>query len=106
MDIHRFGKGWLVMSLALIVLFISTVAYVSAVTGVEMVDDSGGSIEVDNVTEDDRFSDPGVEQVGENEYEVYMVAQRFIFRPGSLDLSAQPRRSTDSTGTAVHLSSR
>jgi cytochrome c oxidase subunit 2 len=83
MDIHRFEKGWLVASLALIVLFISTVAYVSAVTGVDMVDDSGGSIDVDNVTEDDRFSDPRVEQVSENEYDVYMVAQQFVFRPGS-----------------------
>jgi len=94
MDIHRFEKGWLVASLVLIVFFIATVAYVSAVTGVEMVDDSGGSIEVENVTEDERFSEPRVEQVGEDEYEVYMVAQQFIFRPGSLDPVEVPEGST------------
>ena len=94
MDIHKFEKGWLVASLVLIVFFISTVAYVSAVVGVEMVDDSGGSIDVENVTDDERFSEPRVEQVGEDEYEVYMVAQQFIFRPGSIDPVEVPADST------------
>lgn len=94
MDIHKFEKGWLVASFVLIVFFISTVAYVSAVVGVEMVDDSGGSIDVDSVTEDERFSDPRVEQVGEDEYEVYMVAQQFIFRPGTNNPVEVPEDST------------
>lgn len=94
MDIHKFEKGWLVASLVLIVFFISTVAYVSAVVGVEMVDDSGGSIDVENVTDDERFSEPRVEQVGEDEYEVYMVAQQFIFRPGTIDPVEVPADST------------
>jgi cytochrome c oxidase subunit 2 len=83
MDIHRFEKAWLVASLVLIVFFVSTVAYVSAVTGVDMIDDSGGDIDVDNVTDDERFSDPRVERVGEGEYDAYVVAQQFVFRPGS-----------------------
>jgi cytochrome c oxidase subunit 2 len=83
MDIHRFEKGWLVAGLVLIVFFIATVAYVSAVTGVDMVDDSGGDIDVDNVTQHEDFSEPGVERVGENEYDAYVVAQQFVFRPGS-----------------------
>ncbi|MFP4188249.1 MAG: cytochrome c oxidase subunit II [Halobacteriales archaeon] len=94
MDIHRFEKGWLVASLLLIVFFIATVAYVSTVSGVDMVDDSGGDIDVDNVTEDERFADPRVEQVGEGEYDVYMVAQQFIFRPGTNEPVEVPEDST------------
>ena len=94
MNIHRFEKGWLVASLVLIVFFIGTVAYVSAVTGVEMVDDSGGKIDVDNVTDDERFSEPRVEQVGENEYDAYVVAQQFIFRPGTNSPIEVPANST------------
>jgi cytochrome c oxidase subunit 2 len=29
------------------------------------------------------FAQPGVRQVGENEYEVYMVARQFLFLPGT-----------------------
>jgi cytochrome c oxidase subunit 2 len=83
MEIHKYEKAWLVGALVLIVFFIATVTYVSAVTGVSMIDDSGGTIDTDNVTDDDRFSDPRVEQVGEGEYEVYVIAQQFIFRPGT-----------------------
>jgi len=37
--------------------------------------DSGG------LDEDERFSEPRVEQVGENEYEAYVVAYQFGFEP-------------------------
>jgi cytochrome c oxidase subunit 2 len=94
MDIHKYEKWWLVASLVLIVLFISTVVYASAVVGVEMVDDSGGSIDVDNVTDHERFSDPGVVKVGEDEYEVNMVARQFIFQPGTNSPVEVPANST------------
>ncbi|MDZ7688913.1 MAG: cytochrome c oxidase subunit II [Halobacteriales archaeon] len=86
MDIHKYEKGWLVASLVLIVFFISTVAYVSAITGVDMVDDSGGTIDPDEVNDDDRFGEPRVEQVGENEYEVYMRAIQFVFLPNTVEV--------------------
>ncbi len=86
MEIHKYEKAWLVGALVLIVFFISTVAYVTAVTGVDMVDESGGTIHPDDVSDDERFGDPRVEQVGENEFEVYMVALQFIFRPDPVEV--------------------
>ena len=91
MDIHKYEKAWLVASLVLIVFFISTVAYVTAISGVDMVDDSGGTIDPDNVSDSDRFGDPRVEQVGENEYEVYMRALQFTFLPNTVEV---PENST------------
>ena len=106
MDIHKYEKWWLVASLVLIVLFISTVVYASAVVGVEMVDDSGGSVDVENVTSHERFSDPGVERVGEGEYEVNMVARQFIFQPGTNRPIRVPEDSTVTfyitSGDVVH----
>ncbi len=82
MEIHRFEKAWAVISVVLIVGFIGTVTYGTLGAGVEMVDDSGGTVDADNL-ENTEFADPGVRQVGENEYEAYVVAQQFIFRPGT-----------------------
>ncbi len=93
MEIHKYEKAWLVGALVLIFFFIGTIAYVSAVVGVDMVDDSGGALDVDEVSEDERFADPRVEQVGEDEYEVYMIAQQFIFRPGTHDTVDVPENS-------------
>ena len=84
MDIHRYERLWLAGALVLIVLFIGTVTYGAVVIGVEMVSASGGTIAPDEIPNDDRFSDPRVEQVGENEYEAYVIARQFLFQPRQL----------------------
>jgi cytochrome c oxidase subunit 2 len=82
MEIHRFEKLWLVVSLVLIVGFIATITYGSVAAGITMVSDSGGTIEPSNF-DGTGFDDPGVRHVGGDEYEVYVVAQQFYFNPGS-----------------------
>jgi cytochrome c oxidase subunit 2 len=82
MEVHRFEKLWLALSLVLIVSFVGTITYGSINEGIRMVDDSGGTIDPDNLGETE-FDDPGVRQVGENEYEVYVVARQFLFQPGT-----------------------
>ena len=91
MNIHTYEKIWLIGALALIVGFIATVTYGAAGAGVAMVDASGGTIDASAVTDDEDFGQPRVEQVGENEYDVYVIAQQFIFRP---DTIAVPANST------------
>jgi cytochrome c oxidase subunit 2 len=88
MNIHTYEKIWLVAALALIVGFIATVTYGAVGVGVEMVDASGGTIDATAVSEDERFAEPRVEQVGENEYEAYVIAQQFIFRPNPIEVPA------------------
>jgi cytochrome c oxidase subunit 2 len=82
MEIHRYEKLWTVASLLLIVGFIATVTYGAVGAGVTMVDDSGGTIDPGSLDETE-FSDPGVERVGEDEYEVRVVARQFLFEPGT-----------------------
>lgn len=93
MEIHRFEKAWAVISVVLIVGFIGTVTYGTLGAGVEMVDDSGGTVDAGNL-ENTAFADPGVRQVGEDEYEVYVVAQQFLFRPGTSSPIRVPAGST------------
>lgn len=83
MEIHRFEKLWLVLSLLLIVGYISTVVYGAAGPGIQMIDDSGGQVDPADPTGDDAFRDPGVYETGDGQYDVYVLAQQFVFEPGT-----------------------
>jgi cytochrome c oxidase subunit 2 len=88
MEIHRYEKAWFVAGMVLIVGFIATIAYGAVGPGIAMVDDSGGTagatpIANGNWDAVDDFREPGVYQSGENSFDVYVVAQRFAFNPGT-----------------------
>jgi cytochrome c oxidase subunit 2 len=82
MEIHRFEKLWLVLSLVLILGFIGTITYGAIGPGITMVSDSGGTIDVDNL-DNTEFADPGVTKTGPDSYEVHVVARQFLFNPGT-----------------------
>ncbi|WP_435098541.1 cytochrome c oxidase subunit II [Halorubrum sp. N11] len=81
MHIHAYEKLWLAVSLLLILLLIGSVTYGAVGPGVAMVSDTEPAIDAGGLDEDERFSEPRVEQVGENEYEAYVVAYQFGFNP-------------------------
>lgn len=83
MNIHRYEKLWIGVAMVLIVLFIGSVTYGSVVAGVAMVDDTEDSVDPDNL--DEEFPEPGVEQVGEDEYVVHVIAGQFFFEPGTFE---------------------
>jgi cytochrome c oxidase subunit 2 len=92
MEIHRYEKIWTVAALLIIVGFIATVTYGTVGAGVKMVDDSGGTVDPESL-DDTEFSDPGVTQVGEDEYEVHVVARQFLFQPGTTEPIRVPANS-------------
>lgn len=81
MHIHAYEKLWFGFSLVLIVLLIGTITYGAIGPGVAMISDGQDPIDPEALDEDDRFADPRVEQVGENEYAVYVIARQFTFDP-------------------------
>ncbi|MBP1922375.1 cytochrome c oxidase subunit 2 [Halorubrum alkaliphilum] len=93
MHIHAYEKLWLALSIVLILLLIGSVTYGAVGPGIAMVSDSGGQIDATALDEDDRFADPRVEQVGENSYEVYVVAFQYGFDPGTIDPIVVPENS-------------
>ena len=84
MHIHAYEKLWLAAAIALILLLIGSVTYGAVGPGVAMVTDSENQIDAGGLDEDERFSDPRVEQVGENHYEAYVVAYQFAFDPSPI----------------------
>lgn len=88
MNIHTYEKFWLAASMVLIVGFILTITYGAVGLGIAMVDDSSPTVDPDNLDEHPGFSDPGVEQVGENAYDVHVIAVQFAFFPGEIEVPA------------------
>src|SRR6056297_745445 len=89
MHVHKYEKLWLLASVVLIVGFISTIVFGAVGAGVKMVDDSGGKVNASDLNNPEtNFSDPGVRKVGPNEYEVYVIAQQFIFNPEVIEVPA------------------
>jgi cytochrome c oxidase subunit 2 len=92
-EIHRYEKIWFVIALLMIVGFIATIAYGAVGAGVEMIADDGGTMDPNDVSGTE-FEDPGVRQVGEDHYEVYVLSQQFLFRPGTTEPIRVPAGST------------
>ncbi len=88
MNIHTYEKFWLAASMVLIVGFILTITYGAVGLGIAMIDDSSPTVDPDNLDEHPGFADPGVEQVGENEYEVHVIAVQFAYFPNEIVVPA------------------
>ncbi|OAQ51423.1 hypothetical protein HTG_17175 [Natrinema mahii] len=88
MNIHTYEKVWIVASMVLIVGFIATITYGAVGPGIAMIDDDGGDINPDEINDDERFAEPGVEHVGGNEYEVTVVAQAWSYTPSEIEIPA------------------
>ena len=86
MKIHTYERLWLLASMLLIVGIIATITYGAVGIGITMVDDREDAIDPDDISDDERFGEPRVEQVGEDEYEVYVVAMTFIFQPDPIEV--------------------
>ena len=88
MNIHTYEKLWLIAAMGMIVLFIGTITYGSVGLGIAMISDDEETISPNELSDDERFGDPRVEHVGGNEYEAYVVAYTFVFRPDPIEIPA------------------
>jgi len=90
---HRSEKVWLTLSFGMIMAFMLLTGFqtfaldMGAPSGMETIDPQ-------KVDQTPPFDQPGVKQIGENEYEVVMVLQAFGFNPNKIELPA---------GSTVHF---
>ncbi|PSQ90304.1 MAG: cytochrome C oxidase subunit II [Bacteroidetes bacterium QH_2_63_10] len=84
MHVHRFEKLWIGLSLFLIAAFIGIVLFGFTVMDLKVPGvETGKTVDPATVMTEKPFSQPGVRKVSDDHYEVYMLAQQFLFRPGS-----------------------
>ena len=84
MHVHRFEKLWIGLSLLLIAAFIGIVLFGFTVMNLKVPGvETGETVDPATVLSEGPFAKPGVRKISDDHYEVYMLAQQFIFRPGS-----------------------
>lgn len=93
MHMHKSEKIWLSLSFGMIMLFMIAVGYQAF--ALSMAPPGGmETIDPQKVKETAPFDQPGMTQIGENEYEVVMVVELFMFTPENLEIPA---------GSTVHF---
>lgn len=83
MGIDPYERNWMAFSVALLVVFMSTVAVAAFGLGFQLPDEHD-RVDPRTVTESGPFSEPGLVEVAPGKYEAWVVAQTFKFEPREL----------------------
>ena len=87
MHIHRLEKIWLIFGIAMLVVFLCILGVSAFAKGMEPpTNHHHHSIDPTKVDETPPFDQPGLKQVGDNEYEAVMVAYTFGYSPNDLEV--------------------
>lgn len=87
MKLHRYEEIWLVLAVAVLVLSMVVTGYQTFAQGMGPPSNKE-IIDPEKVDETAPFDEPGVYEVGDNEYEVVMTLQIFSFNPGDIEVPA------------------
>ncbi len=83
MGVDPYERNWMIVSIVMLVIFFGLVTAAGFALGIQV---PGPETRVDPRTLQDSgpFADPGLREVGPNEYEAYVVAKVFVFEPREL----------------------
>lgn len=83
MGIDPYERNWMRLSLVLLVVFTGLIALAGFALGFQV---PGEEIRVDpqTVTEEGPFAEPGLRDLGDGNYEVYLVSRTFVFQPAEV----------------------
>lgn len=84
MNMHRSEKIWLTLSFGMIMLFMIATGYQTFALNMGPPSHTE-TIDPQKVDQTAPFDQPGIRQIGENEYEVVMTLQAFSFTPAKLE---------------------
>lgn len=100
MKVHTYEKAILAVAAILLFSCLGALLYASAYLGLHLPDD-GLRIDPARVAETPPFDQPGVRQVGPNEYEAVIVASAWTFQPSEIRVPAGSEVTFISTSTDV-----
>lgn len=83
MHVDLYERVWIYLTLGLLVVFMAAVGYSVFAAGIALPD-AHKTVDPLTVASQPPFDEPGVVEVGPNQYEVYMVAQIWSFRPNEI----------------------
>lgn len=85
MGVDPYERNWMLFSIGLLVVFFVLVTVAGFALGFQL---PGVETRVDpqTVTDSGPFSEPGVRQIADGEYEAYVVARTFTFEPREIEI--------------------
>ncbi len=85
MGIDPYERNWMRLTVALLVMFFTTVAIAGFAMGIQV---TGAYQEVDprTVLDTEPWATPGLRKIGDKEYEAYVVAQTWSFNPSEIEI--------------------
>lgn len=86
MHIHRLEKIWLILGIAMLVVFLSVIGVGAFTMGMQPPTGHHHSIDPEKVNETAPFDKPRLEKVREKEYNAYMVAYAFGYKPEKMEV--------------------
>lgn len=87
MHIHRFEKIWLIFGSAMLAIFLIVLGIGTFAMGMTTPNSHQHySIDPETVMDTEPFNEPGLRQVGENEYEAVMLAFAFGYSPNEMEV--------------------
>ncbi|HEX7058131.1 MAG TPA: cytochrome c oxidase subunit II [Bacilli bacterium] len=87
MRMHRSEEIWLTVTTAFLVLFLLIGGYLTVQLAMSPPSHRE-TIDPQKVGQTAPFDNPGVKKIGENEYEVVMTLEAFMFTPGDIEIPA------------------
>ncbi|NIK12047.1 cytochrome c oxidase subunit II [Alkalibacillus almallahensis] len=85
MHVHKLEKVWLAIGFITLVAFLTTVGIQAFASGHGAPSDLT-KVDPQNLEETEPFDDPGLHEIGENEYELVMILQSYGFTPNEITI--------------------
>lgn len=87
MHIHRLEKIWLIIGIVMLGVFLVAIGIGAFAMGNHPPGHSSAiKLDPEKVYETPPFDNPGLEQIGENEYNAYIVAYIYGYNPGNIEI--------------------
>jgi cytochrome c oxidase subunit 2 len=87
MHIHRYEKIWLIFGIAMLAVFLTVVGVSAFARGMEPpTNHHHSSLDPEKLDETPPFDQPGLRQIGENEYELVVIGYAFGFQPSNVEI--------------------
>lgn len=86
MHIHRLEKIWLIFGISLLVVFLGVIGVGAFAMGMQPPTGHQHTIDPEKVSETAPFDNPGLEKVREKEYNAFMVAYAFGYKPEKMEV--------------------
>lgn len=88
MHIHRLEKIWLIVGTGMLAVFLLVLGFGTFALGAEPPGSHGGHSAIDPTlaAQTPPFDNPGLVQIGDNEYAAYMLAYAFGYSPQNMEV--------------------